>query len=199
AEGGPPPPPPPPNSPPVLEPARIAPPFAGATATSGAFSVGVDGITWTCKQCESPNSFDTEVCPVCGTSFADLLRPPAPERTTRDPNKVALISLFWPGAGHGYLGQWGQAVARSVVSLWVLLVTITAAAQDGIGAMSLVFGTIAFALWVVAAHDAYREASGDGGRVILKQGYFLWVVLGILVLMMALFLVQGLQVGAAAG
>ena len=187
ANGAPPPPPPPPGF-----------TAAAPTVTSGAISVGRDGITWTCKECDTANPFDTQDCSVCGTPFAALLRDPEPDLPTRDPNTVALISLFFPGAGHGYLGLWGQAISRGIVSAWVMLVAIVAGVQGGIGLMSLMFGAIAFVLWLVAAHDAYREATGASDEILLKQGYFLWVVLGILGLMMAMFVLQALQANAAA-
>jgi hypothetical protein len=188
ASGTPPPPPPPADG---FE-------AAAPTVSSGAISVGRDGITWTCKECDTTNPFDSQDCSVCGTPFAALLREPEAELPTRDPNTVALISLFFPGAGHGYLGLWGQAISRGIVSAWVMLVTIVAGVQGGIGLMSLMFGTIAFVLWLVSAHDAYREATGASREVLLKQGYFLWVVLGILGLMMAMFVMQALQANAAA-
>lgn len=186
AKGAPPPPPPPSG-------------FAAAapTVSSGAINVGRDGITWTCKECDTANPFDSQDCSVCGTPFGALLRDPERERPTRDPNTVALISLFFPGAGHGYLGLWGQAISRGIVSAWVMLVAIVAGVQGGIGLMSLMFGAIAFVLWLVAANDAYREATGASGEILLKQGYFLWVVLGILALMMGMFVMQALQANSA--
>jgi hypothetical protein len=208
AEAGPPPPPPPPGgSEPAAAPAVEAlkdlaqdPPAPTQPSTSlqtESFSVGADGISWACKHCETVNSLESEVCSVCGMSFAELLRPPAPAKPKRDPNTVALISLFWPGAGHGYLGEWGQAIARGVVSFWVLIVTAVSYAQSGIGAMTTIFGTIGFGLWVVAAHDSFQEASNARDKVILKQKYFLWIVLGLLVLLMGMLLMQGLQASAA--
>jgi hypothetical protein len=159
--------------------------------------VGADGINWACKNCDTVNSMDTDTCSVCGMSFADLLRPPPPDRPKRDPNTVALISLFWPGAGHGYIGNWGQAIARAVVSFWVLIVTAVSYGQSGIGAMTTIFGGIAFGLWAIAAHDSYQEASNAPSKVILRPKYFLWLVLGLLVLLMGMLLMQGLQANAA--
>ncbi len=187
AIGAPPPPPPPPG----LSAAK-------PTASVGPITVGTDGITWTCRECDTANPFDASECSVCFTPFADLLREPEPERPQRDPNTVALIALFFPGAGHGYLGLWGQAIARAIVSAWVMLVTIVAGVQSGIGFMTVLFGAIAFALWLVAAHDAYREAGGATSEILLKQGYFLWVVLGILALMMGMFVMQALQASGSA-
>ena len=219
ADGGPPPPPPPPghsrpeaallselvaNEPLGTEPAQpgaartaSAASYSSHSADGKAFLVGADGISWACKHCETVNSIETETCSVCGMSFADLLRPPGPDKPKRDPNTVALISLFWPGAGHGYIGEWGQAIARAVVSLWVLIVTGVSLVQSGVGAMATIFGGVAFGLWAVAAHDAFQEASNAPGRVILRPKYFLWLVLGLLVLLMGMLTVQGLQANAA--
>ena len=219
ADGGPPPPPPPPGAPrpeagllselvataPSAaepnppEPARTetAAPSSSHQGEGKAFLVGADGISWACKHCETVNSIETETCSACGMSFADLLRPPGPDKPTRDPNTVALISLFWPGAGHGYIGHWGQAVARGVVSLWVLMVAVFSLVQSGIGAMATIFGGIAFGLWAVTAHDAFQEASNAPSKVILRPRYFLWLVLGLLVLLMGMLMVQGLQANAA--
>jgi hypothetical protein len=166
-------------------------------ADGKAFLVGTDGIRWACKKCETVNSIETDVCSVCGMSFADLLRPPAPDKPKRDPNTVALISLFWPGAGHGYIGQWGQAIARGVMSFLMLAVTAVSFAQGGAGGMATIFGGIAFSFWAVAAHDSFQEASNAPNKVILRPKYFLWFVLGVLMLMVGSILVQGLEASAA--
>ena len=167
-------------------------------ADGKAFLVGTDGISWACKKCETVNSIETEVCSVCGMSFADLLRPPEPDKPKRDPNTVALISLFWPGAGHGYIGQWGQAIARGVMSLLLLVVTAVSFAQGGAG-MATIFGVIAFSFWAVAAHDSFQEASNAPSKVILRPTYFLWFVLGVLMLMVGSTLFQGFKASGVAG
>jgi uncharacterized membrane protein YphA (DoxX/SURF4 family) len=131
-------------------------------------------------------------------SFADLLRPATPDKPQRDPNTVALISLFWPGAGHGYIGQWGQAIARGIVSFLLLVVTAVSFAQSGAGGMATIFGGIAFSFWAVAAHDSFQEASNAPKKVILRPKYFLWFVLVTLMLMVGSLLVQGFEASAAA-
>ena len=132
---------------------------------------------------------------MCGTRFADVMRPPedVPER---DPNNAALYSLFFPGAGHWWLGLKGQGVARGVLSTWVVLVAILGGAA---GSMLLAgaFGIVAFGLWGVAAHDAYREARKEPALVILKGRSFLYLVLGLLMLMVVLLVAAGLRAGAA--
>lgn len=163
--------------------------------TSGAFTVTEAGIVWTCSRCEAVNALDASVCEVCGARFADVIRPPE-EGPGRDPNTVALYSLFFPGAGHWYIGQKGQAVARGVLSVWVVLVALLAAI-GGSTLIAVVFGIVATALWVAAAHDAYREARKESALVLLKGRAFLYLVLGLLLLMVILLVTAGVQAGRA--
>jgi hypothetical protein len=96
-----------------------------------------------------------------------------------------MISLFFPGAGHGYLGLWGQAIARGVISVWVVLTALIGAVQ-GAAMVAVVFGVAAIGLWLLAAHDSYREALNEPNAVILKGKLFLYLVLGLLVLLFIL-------------
>lgn len=157
----------------------------------GAFTVTEAGITWKCTRCDTENPLEATVCSVCGTTFADSIRPPA-ERPNRDPNTVALYSLFFPGAGHWYLGLKAAAVARGIVSLWVVLIALLAAVA-GQALMAVTFALVAFALWGVAAHDAYREARGEAKSVLLKGRSFVYVVLGLLFLVGVLLVTAALR------
>lgn len=164
-----------------------APPGAAVGTTRGAFTVREHGVVWTCSSCDTENPLDQQMCSVCGTTFADVVSPPA-ERPERDPGTATLISLFFPGAGHGYLGLWGQAVARAVLHLWVLFVVFTSVRERGPGSASLavLFGLAATGLWVTSAHDSYREARREPQQVLLKGRRFLFLVLGLLLLFMVL-------------
>lgn len=201
-------PPPPPPPPPVQAGPRAADPPAPTAAPPaperkmkdlpvgverGAFKVTEEGVTWTCSRCDSTNPMEVTVCPVCGSDLATTLRPPGPERPRRDPNMTALISLLLPGAGHAYLGQWAQGVARGIVQMWILATALIGAVQ-GTPLVWVTFGIASVALWVVAAHDAYREAADEGRGVFLRGRVFLWVVLGLLALL--LFVVLGTAVRA---
>jgi hypothetical protein len=169
------------------------PAAAPAVRTSGAFTITETGIVWTCSRCETVNPLDASVCTVCGTTFAAVIRPPE-DRPERDPNTVALYSLFFPGAGHWYLELKGQAVARGVLSLWVVAVAVLAAIA-GSTLMGVVFAAVALVLWIAAAHDAYREARNEPSMVLLKGRVFLYLVLGLLLLMVVLLVAAGLQAG----
>jgi hypothetical protein len=164
----------------------------------GAFRATGGEITWTCNVCEEVNPLDAIVCSVCGSAFALTVRPEGPERPARDPNQAALISLFFPGAGHAYLGLWGQAIARGVMSVWVVATALVAAITKGpnSGALTVTFGLAALVLWLVAAHDAFREARGEQAFVLLQGRRFLWLTIALLGIMF-LTLMMGL-VGANA-
>ena len=147
-----------------------------------AFKVTEEGIKWICPTCTTANDLDLQACTACGSTFADAIRP-KPARVERDPARTALVSLFFPGAGHAYLGMWGQAVARGVLSFWVVLVTVVGVLDKkvpGSLAMATAFGIAALVLWLVAAHDAYREATNNPGAVLLRGKRFLYVVLGLM-------------------
>ena len=128
---------------------------------------------------------------MCGATFSELVNP-KPARVERDPNTVAMYSLFFPGAGHWYMEMRGQAVARGVLSVWVVMVAIIGAVIGSLG-LAIPFGMTAFALWILAAHDAYREAQGDTRAVILKGRTFVYVVMGLLMLMIVLLVTTGLR------
>jgi hypothetical protein len=130
---------------------------------------------------------------VCGTSFADVIRPPE-DRPERDPNTVAMYSLFFPGAGHWHLGLKGQGVARGVLSVWVVTVAILGAIAGSM-LMGVVFGVVALALWIIAAHDAYREARHESGMILLQRRSFLYLVIALLALMLVLLVAAAIQAG----
>lgn len=147
---------------------------------------------WRCSLCETENPMDREFCSGCDAPLASTLRPPGPQRPQRDPNMTALVSLFMPGAGHAYLGMWGQALARGFISVWVVFTALIGAVQGSM-MLGVVFGIAALCLWAVAAHDAYREASNIPDAVLLKGKTFLYVVLGLLVLLMVMLFIGAMQ------
>jgi hypothetical protein len=176
----------------------ITPPPKAVGTERGAFRVKDDGVVWVCSSCESENALEVVACRVCGTTFAETVSPKA-ERPERDPGTATLLSLFIPGAGHAYVGLWGQGIARAVVSLWVMVVVLVSFLQRGDAGAALiaaVFGLVALALWAVAAHDAYREARREEKLVLLKGRGFVYLVLGLLLLLLVLLTVSGLSARA---
>ena len=159
--------------------------------------MGEEGITWTCLRCETVNSMEARVCTVCGTTFAEAIQPEKKAGPKRDPKVAAAISLALPGAGHAYLGLWPEGVARAIISTWVVAITIFTGMQDAAQArmMSALFGFVGTGLWLVAAHDSYREAMGESRLVLLKRKFFLWLVLGLLGMSIVMIFVTALTAG----
>jgi ribosomal protein L40E len=144
------------------------------------FEVDGDVVTWRCSVCEARNPLEAGACSVCGAELALGLRSPSGEIRRRDPGMAALLSLFLPGAGHAFVGQWGQAAARAVTSTWVLCMALMFAFEQGpTAAVTILFGVAAFGLWAVGGHDAYREAAGDSAGVILRGRSFMFVFLSL--------------------
>jgi hypothetical protein len=161
----------------------------------GNFRVTDEGIWWTCRSCETENPLEQEACSACGTPFRETLVDSGVERPTRDPGTTTLFSLFFPGAGHAYLGMWGQAVARGVISLWVIFTALMGAVQARGGTLiAIVFGLASLGMWAVTAHDAYREASGTPNLVILRGKLFLYLVMGLLLILLVLLVTAGFAV-----
>lgn len=189
------PPPPPPVSAPApqspvdrpAEPSEPHTPTVKPGVQHGGFRSTEEGILWRCSSCDTENRLEEPGCTVCGTPFAEAVRPPAPERPARDPGTTAIISLFFPGAGHAYLGMWTHAIARAVISIWVVLMALFFALGGKAAStpVALLYGGVAFGLWMTAAHDAFREANGEPRQVFLQGRRFTYLVLGLLMLLLA--------------
>lgn len=164
----------------------------------GSFRVTDEGIFWTCRACETENPLESEYCSACNTPFREVLQTPESTRPPRDPGKTALLSLFLPGAGHAYLGMWGQAVTRFVLSMWVIFTAIMGAIQQRGGTViAVVFGLASFGLWGASAHDAYREAEGKPGMALLKGKMYMYIVFGLLLVLLVLLVGAGFQARSA--
>jgi hypothetical protein len=175
-------------------PQTTPPPPETVGTERGAFKVTPTGIVWTCKSCDTENPLALQMCSVCGTQFANTLKDEKPRITERDPGTVAMYSLFMPGAGHAYMGMWGQAIARGILQVWVLFTAMMGAIQKGgSNIIVIVFGLTSVALWALAAHDAYREATHEPKAAILKGRAFMYLVLGLLVLLIVLLMGAGMK------
>jgi hypothetical protein len=158
--------------------ARVEDASPRARVEDSPFEVDGTAVTWRCGVCEARNPLEAKACSVCGAEIALGLHTPPREARRRDPGMAALLSLFMPGAGHAFVGLWGQAAARAVTSTWVVCMALMFAFEQGpTAAVTLLFGAVAFGLWALAAHDAHREAAGDSASVILRGRAFMFVFL----------------------
>lgn len=98
-----------------------------------------------------------------------------------------------------YLGLWPQGIARAIVSLWVMsvvLVSLLTRGRNNTTTLAVTFGLVSAALWLISAYDAFREARGETDQVLLKGRIFLYMVLGLLMLLFFMLVSAGLNARA---
>lgn len=78
---------------------------------------------------------------------------------------------------------------RGVMWAFVLMVFLVSAFQGSL-AVAVTFGAVAFGIWVVCAHDAYREAAGERNAVLLRGKTFMYLMLALLMLLFVLLIVS---------
>lgn len=148
----------------------------------GPFTVVGETVAWRCVKCGTSNHIEDVVCSACGGTFATTVAEPELRRPS-DPTTAALLSLLFPGLGHAYIGDWGAAIARGVLSLWVGALALVMIVSDDIPGsigLAIVFGFAAAGLWLIAAHDAYRSSGGQEGLVIMRGRRYLYATVGLL-------------------
>lgn len=186
-------------------PAAPVPEPAGSSEVPAAQGRQEDGAhrepSWICGVCGTANPLANDVCDACGSPFALTIDPPKRRAAgTKDPGTAAIYSMIFPGAGHAWLGLWGQGWARAILSVWVIVVAVIGALGAKGSLAILIAGTFAlcaFLLWIVAAHDAYREAADQPAAVLLTSRRMVYTVVGLLVLLMVLLAVGTLQAASS--
>jgi hypothetical protein len=185
-----PPEPPPPEVAPAPEPPPLAPPPA-EPAPDGALQTPPTGgariPTWPCPTCGTKNGIDLDVCAVCGTSFAALMRsdeqpPPV------DPMSALRRSLIFPGLGHRMVGHTVDGFARGALFLilagMTLLAILTGAPTATLVAVLVLFATMTLVVYLGSAWEAHRIA--DGEQPFVSARVLLWAAVGAIMLSVAL-------------
>jgi hypothetical protein len=138
------------GGPPDKEPADARAPAPSAPAAG-----------WPCAVCGASNDLSLDACAACGASFAKLFDEPGVARS--NPRSAALSSLVFPGLGHARAGKGVEGIGRGLAFVFTLgagLFMLLGGGGGAPGAMAVGFLTVAAALYVVTAVDAYRAASG---------------------------------------
>ena len=121
--------------------------------------------TWTCSFCDTKVPVGLDHCTACQRPIFDSFggRPPTVDV---DPGEALRRSLL-PGGGHILLNQ-------AVLGVTIMVLTIISL---GMGIYLLRSGAVPFGaglvfvgltLWMLAAHDAFRIASGHADEVFLR-------------------------------
>lgn len=171
-----------PNEAPAADRQRTAP----ATATEGFRRVG-DELQWECPECGQFNDIELTSCAICNTSFLQRFRTEEPE-PAHNWTGALLLSAVAPGAGHLSVGRYGTGAARLLLFVAWVLGAILLATSAGSGALvaatPLLLGAVV--LWALTLVDVFRLQRGEAE--ILAGRTFLWLVVGVLLLMaVALF------------
>ncbi len=121
--------------------------------------------TWRCRFCDTDVPVGQVQCPVCQQSIYDSFGG-KPETVEVDPTDALRRSIL-PGGGHFVLQQ--GLLAATILALTVISL--------GMGVYLLVIGVtvlgafltfIGLTIWMLAAHDAYRIASGQADDIFLR-------------------------------
>ncbi len=143
--------------------------------------------TWPCPTCGSSNPIELDVCAVCGTSFAQLLRQEE-DRSTVSPREAFLWSLTFPGVGHAKAGRAADGIARGtlfVLTFGLTLVIVSSGVSTGpvFGVVALLLVS-ALLLYVGSAFEAYRIA--EGGAPFVSARALLWATVALIMVSVSL-------------
>jgi hypothetical protein len=163
--------------------ARVPGPLVTAEVPEG----GRVEATWPCPTCGSPNHIEVDLCRVCGTSFAQLLRQQE-EPPTVSPRDAFLWSLTFPGVGHAKLGRAADGIARGtlfVLTFGLTLVIVLSGVSSGpvFGVVALLLVS-ALTLYLGSAAEAYRIA--EGGAPFVSARALLWATVALIMVSVAL-------------
>jgi hypothetical protein len=161
----------------------IAP--AGGPATPGA---GANApATWPCPTGGADNPIELDVCAVCGTSFAQLLRQEE-ERPTVSPRDAFLWSLTFPGVGHAKVGRAPDGIARGTLFVLTfglaIVIVLSGVSTAPVFAVVALLLLTAVTLYLGSAAEAYRMA--DGGGPFLSARALLWATVALIMVAVSL-------------
>jgi hypothetical protein len=150
-------------------------------------AAGGAAATWPCPTCGAHNPIDLDLCAVCGTSFAQLLRQEEPAPTV-SPRDAFLWSLMFPGVGHAKVGRGPDGIARGTLfvltfglALVIVLSGVTNPAVFGVVVLLL---ASAMVLYLGSAAEAYRIA--EGGQPFVSARALLWATVALIMVAVSL-------------
>jgi hypothetical protein len=139
--------------------------------------------TWPCPACGERNAIDLDVCGVCGTSFAALMRQDERPKEV-DPKDALVRSLIFPGLGHRLCGYPLDGLARGVlfgmIAVMAILVGLSGTKSSSLKLMFLLFCILAVVVYVGSAYEAHELAAG--GHLLVNSKQILWVTVAVVML-----------------
>jgi len=156
---------------PIAAPADIGVTGATVEAPARATDIEEPSVTktgaWVCTVCDTANPLEDQQCSACGTSIFTVFGAEDEEKTEVDPQRALLRSIMFPGLGHAIAGQGLLGSAIGGLALMALGFGIALAATQA-GSFGWPLLLLALGIWVAAAFDAFRIASGEADVVFLR-------------------------------
>lgn len=142
---------------------------------------------WPCPICDHANPIHADICQVCGTTFASLMRrDEAPVRI--EPKEALAYSLLLPGLGHYKMRRAADGVARGVLVLvmfaMALLVFLSGVRTGVLFTVFAMFMALALAGYGGTAYEAHRIARG--GEPLVSARTLLWGTVLVIIVSVAL-------------
>jgi ribosomal protein L40E len=143
-----------------------------------------DGLVWTCPACETENPLEASACARCGSPFVSFFARPKARRLRASSRGALIGSAALPGLGHWLLGITGAAIARALLYLWTLGVSVLLLARPPstgrslVRAVATVFALSAAAVWVVSFLETGRLAEGNEEPLVPLKA-LTWMMAGL--------------------
>jgi ribosomal protein L40E len=179
------------------EPETTTIPVLAQPSAEGEAREGGSSASWPCPTCGAENPIELDLCEVCGTSFAQLLRGEEPVPTI-PPREAFLWSLAFPGVGHAKAGRTADGIARgSLFALTFGLALVIILSGGSRGAVIPVLALLlvsALTLYLGSAIEAYRIA--DGGGPFVSPRVLLWATVVLIMISVGLLSMSVLTVNS---
>ena len=157
----------------------------------------VRAATWPCPTCGSLNPLELDVCTVCGTSFAQLLRQDEPLPTV-SPRDAFLWSLTFPGVGHAKAGRAPDGIARGTLFVLTfglaLVIVLSGVSSPPVFAVVALLLCSAITIYLGSAAEAYRIA--DGGTTFVSSRALLWATVALIMIAVSLLALSVITVNS---
>jgi hypothetical protein len=148
---------------------------------------GTGAATWPCPTCGAENPIELDVCAVCGTSFAQLLRQEE-QGPSVSPRDAFLWSLTFPGVGHAKIGRAADGIARGTLFVLTfglaLVIVLSGVSTPPVFAVVVLLLLSAMVIYLGSAAEAYRIA--EGGSPFVSARTLLWATVALIMVAVSL-------------
>jgi len=154
---------------------------------------------WTCPACETENPLSASACERCGSKFVSFFAGARDEAPRGSRSAAIGFSAALPGAGNWIYRQSGPAVARAVMYLWTVGISIMLLgfpprnARGLVRGVGAIFALAAATVWAVSMLETLRLSEGDTRPMIPPKAltWFAAALSGVLMLGLIASVVAG--------